>query len=961
MLNNRRDTFQMNAFGFVILFILIFVMSIHIVIAQEDSEVRKELVDGDISSLRVIVYLHEERSDIKLKPLENLSLSEFDLKVNLDDTNWFAGELSKEGLEKLKNDPRILRISKDQTGGESLQQSLPLINATVLWGTSYNLTGLGQTICIIDTGINYTHSNLGGCDQTDNISDGSCAKVIGGWDFVNNDADPMDDRGHGTHVAGIAAANGSINGTAPYARIVAVKVVNSSGTWIDSNLAQGVDWCDDNRDLYNISVITISLGSEPPNLYNDIADCETFGTVDTEIMEAKNNGIFVDVSSGNNFNNTHISYPGCVTGAVSVGSSTKSDAISSFSNRGILLDLLAPGELITSTASSGPAICSGEISTICSGTSQAAPHVAGAAALLLEKDSTLTPDELEQVLVDTGKSISGLRRIDLKAAVDSLCICTDWSAGSCGSAGGVCKISQRIYTRTCENSCDTEISCTAENSCLPGGGGGQEITVCQSGCNHTTILEAIETSRINDKILITDNATYNENVTINSSTSPWIHCQGVGSNISGTTGSGIYAFEVDGPVVIGCRLNGFIRGIHFVNSSHGVIQGNTIGNSIAIQLEDESNDNKVLNNNLTGGDEAGIRLEADSWSSGKVSENNLENNLLVDGVTKGIWIEYGVDNRIVNNTILGSTTSPGYGIHLNGHGNTGSHDVEMNTLKENTKGIFFQLSHANKIDSNTFCPSNSDVDIDVGSSTETTGDFNTCEKPGSWNDPNATSGCFLTCDTLPSVSLLDPLDDATDSDGNVDFICYTSDNSQLVNVTLYHNISGIWSANQTANISGTTNTTTFTLNGLSDNSSFIWNCLAYDNASRSSFFGFNFTLNIQLLPPDPDKFFIGGGAWLGNDGNIALLGNCTSGGNCTAPADSFIIQNSSGDTKMYIDSSGNLCTESAISCADSDEQVSCSSPNDSFIVLNNSVEMIVIDSTTGDLCSVGKIFENAAL
>ncbi|MBI5804141.1 S8 family serine peptidase [Candidatus Pacearchaeota archaeon] len=123
-------------------------------------------------------------------------------------SNGFVGEITAEGINILANNSNVTKILFDRVVHTTLQQSLPLINATDVWDLGY--TGEGQTICVIDSGINYTHPDLGSCAYTNNISDGSCAKVIGGYDFRNDD-DPIDDQGHGTHVAGIAAAQDEIS------------------------------------------------------------------------------------------------------------------------------------------------------------------------------------------------------------------------------------------------------------------------------------------------------------------------------------------------------------------------------------------------------------------------------------------------------------------------------------------------------------------------------------------------------------------------------------------------------------------------------------------------------------------------------------------------------------------------------------------------------------------------------
>jgi len=104
-------------------------------------------------------------------------------------------------------------------------------------------------------------------------------------------------------------------------------------------------------------------------------------------------------------------------------------------------------------------------------------------------------------------------------------------------------------------------------------------------------------------------------------------------------------------------------------------------------------------------------------------------------------------------------------------------------------------------------------------------------------------------DDLPNVTLVTPADASFDNIGNITFQCNTTDDSQLVNVTLYHNITGSWSANETVNISGTSNSTNFTINNIGDGF-YVWNCEAYDNASQSAFAAANFTLTIDTANPN---------------------------------------------------------------------------------------------------------------
>src|SRR5690606_39309916 len=113
----------------------------------------------------------------------------------------------------------------DRTVTVALHDSVPLVGAPGVWDPPHGgagSTGAGVTVAVLDTGIDYTHPDLGG-------GFGPGHKVVGGYDVVNDDPDPMDDHGHGTHVAGIVAAGGQLRGVAPAATLPAYKVLASSG------------------------------------------------------------------------------------------------------------------------------------------------------------------------------------------------------------------------------------------------------------------------------------------------------------------------------------------------------------------------------------------------------------------------------------------------------------------------------------------------------------------------------------------------------------------------------------------------------------------------------------------------------------------------------------------------------------------------------------------------------------
>jgi len=356
---------------------------------------------------------------------------EFSLRHKYSTVNGFSGRITNSGLEKLMNDPNVKRIYLNSVKHTLLDVSVPQINGDDVWNlklNNINITGKDETVCVIDTGIDNSHSAFTGrilnqycyCDITNYGSGGCCP------DNTTEDTSAEDDNGHGTHCAGIAAGNHSTyKGVAPEAGIISIKVCNSTGDCSNSDLIAGIDWCVNNATTYNISVISISLGGGGP--YNDYCNGDVFAPA---INFAVGQNISVIVASGNDAYTTGISSPACVQNATPVGSvddgsgGTTADDISSFTNRGNILNLMAPGRWITAPYFGGG-------TNILQGTSMSAPHVAGAAALLkqfvrLQDGTDITPQEIEDVLNDTGVQVYDgatgryYSRIDVYAAIISL-------------------------------------------------------------------------------------------------------------------------------------------------------------------------------------------------------------------------------------------------------------------------------------------------------------------------------------------------------------------------------------------------------------------------------------------------------------------------------------------------------------------------------------------------------------
>lgn len=247
---------------------------------------------------------------------------------------------------------------------------------------NFNYRGQGYTVAVIDTGIDYNHSALGG---------GWGRRVVGGWDFVNNDADPIDDNGHGTHVAGIiGSSDATYRGVAPSVNLVALKVLGASGAGSFGHVEQALQWVINNRDKYNIVAVNLSLGSGnfTVNPYSFLED---------EFSKLEQRGVLISSAAGNSYytygSRQGLGYPAVSENVVAVGAvwtgnfggitwasgardySTAPDRIASFSQRGNGLDIFAPGALVTSTYRNNGY-------QAMAGTSMAAPVIAGAAVLI---------------------------------------------------------------------------------------------------------------------------------------------------------------------------------------------------------------------------------------------------------------------------------------------------------------------------------------------------------------------------------------------------------------------------------------------------------------------------------------------------------------------------------------------------------------------------------------------------
>ena len=417
------------SFLFVFIALLILFLSLGIISSSDlkksdsflkiSTDVTTALESND--SIRVFIQLKNESS-------ESLVVNELGQEDIINDFGiTLSATVSAEDIAVLKNNSEVEQVSLVGLKRLFLQDSVNITNASKSWSlqiSGLNLTGKGQAVCIIDTGVNYLHSDFGGCFGN-NVPSSTC-KVVGGWNTVTDDTNLSDLNGHGTHVSGIVAANGSITGVAPEAKIVFVKAYNDvAGGFYDNDLIEAINWCVNNASLFNISVISMSLGGaiNNTNYCDSNHDSENSYLFAAPINAAAAKNISVVIAAGNSGNYTGISSPACIQNATPVGWSDKSDAIYTSSNRNFMVQLFAPGSSIVSTSKTGG-------SATMSGTSMATPHVAGAIAILGEylslTSQTKTPQQLESILNSTGRQLtdagSGLKfsRINIYGALLSL-------------------------------------------------------------------------------------------------------------------------------------------------------------------------------------------------------------------------------------------------------------------------------------------------------------------------------------------------------------------------------------------------------------------------------------------------------------------------------------------------------------------------------------------------------------
>ena len=311
------------------------------------------------------------------------------------------------------------------TFADSQTNNLTTTAAAAAIGESFGLDGTGQTIAIIDTGIAFDHIALGG-------GFGEGHQVVGGYDFAEMDDNPYDDGNagfHGTHVAGIIGSNDlRYTGVAPGADLVALRVFDDSGATQLEWIEQSLQWVHENLDSFEnpITTVNLSLGTSPNETFLEV--------LNDELQQLEEDGVFISVAAGNSFSEAgagELAYPASSEFVVPVASHDGNGNLSDFSQRASHV-LTAPGENITSTVPDHLFFGSRSDSFLgTSGTSQAAPYVAAASALLRQANEIAGVSDIDQDLlynqfISTADSIydsatqQSYSQINLAAALESV-------------------------------------------------------------------------------------------------------------------------------------------------------------------------------------------------------------------------------------------------------------------------------------------------------------------------------------------------------------------------------------------------------------------------------------------------------------------------------------------------------------------------------------------------------------
>ncbi len=410
---------------------------------------RQLMANTDFQDAQSLAALQQEVAQRQDAVLDTLLAGDFDLGYRYDNIAAFSGQISQKALDQLLADPRVESVNPVRMFEAHLAQGIPLMNAAVARATH---NGAGMSVAICDTGVDYTHPRLGGGGFPN-------AKVIGGYDFGDGDANPMDCQGHGTCCAGLAGGNlgtvgDYIGGVGYNAKIYALKMVpGCTGSASEAAMIASWDWCvtHKNDDPANpIMVISTSFGG---GRYYSTCDGTSPGMT-TAANNANAAGITVLASSGNDGYCDSMGWPACISSVISVGAvydanfgtytpcvnagscatkiptggcptgyyvsdPTAPDKVTAYSNSASFLDIFAPSNAAYTAdiVGAGGYNAAGDYTPSFGGTSAACPYAAGAVACLQEAAKTLTGSYLTPAQVRSKLAATGDNKTDSKVAI----------------------------------------------------------------------------------------------------------------------------------------------------------------------------------------------------------------------------------------------------------------------------------------------------------------------------------------------------------------------------------------------------------------------------------------------------------------------------------------------------------------------------------------------------------------
>jgi subtilisin len=367
------------------------------------------LPEGALDSLQAVRAQHQAIAAAQSGMMAELAGTGYRVTRQFATIPFLGLEAAPDALAVLEQLAHVVGVTEDRLAAPVLAQSVPLVGADQAWAVG--LDGTGWAVAVLDTGVDSAHPFLAykvveeACfSGNGNCPNGRITQIGSGAGVPCSYAISCP---HGTHVAGIAAGGGNtFSGVAKGASVIAIQVFSrvTGSDCVDrgedpcalafiSDLIAGLEHVFTLQDSLPIAAVNVSLGE---GRFTDQASCDAaYAAAKAAIDNLRLAGIATVIASGNTGFLDSLSAPGCISTAVSVGSTTKTDLISSLSNSAAFLSLLAPGESITSSIPGGGF-------AVGSGTSAATPHVAGAWALLKQYAPKATVSEVLTALQTTG-------------------------------------------------------------------------------------------------------------------------------------------------------------------------------------------------------------------------------------------------------------------------------------------------------------------------------------------------------------------------------------------------------------------------------------------------------------------------------------------------------------------------------------------------------------------------------